>query len=108
MTEEEAKMKWCPHARVATYATDGDDGMTAANKTSGGAIRDGARCIGSECMSWRVWDLYRARVQGTSGQDFISNDARSYEYKDSPWVVTYLPYEGGYCGLAGPEGHITP
>lgn len=60
MTEEEAKTKWCPQARVATYATDGDQMMTAANKTSGGEIRTGARCIASACMAWRWSEAKRS------------------------------------------------
>lgn len=39
MTEDEAKTKWCPFARVVDSAR-GTDG-------------EGARCIGSACMAWR-------------------------------------------------------
>ena len=42
MTEEEAKQKWCPMARV--------HGMESA-----GNRIDHANCIASDCMAW-VWD----------------------------------------------------
>jgi hypothetical protein len=49
MTEDQAREKWCPFARVA--AAD-----YSSNKGSGGDIRPGAYCIASRCMAWR-WDL---------------------------------------------------
>jgi hypothetical protein len=49
MTENEAREKWCPFARVSAYDH-------SPNKDSGGNIRPGAYCIASRCMAWR-WDL---------------------------------------------------
>lgn len=71
MTEDDAKTKWCPHARVVTYAADGEPLMTATNRVSGGVLRAGSDCIASACMSWR-W----TQRSGT-------------------------PRNHGYCGLAG-------
>jgi hypothetical protein len=56
MTEEEAKTKWCPFARVQI---DEDDGSGAPNRFV--EDKDGKpdsdmrhnSCIGSACMAWR-------------------------------------------------------
>lgn len=52
MTEEEAKTKWCPFARVDS---------TAANRPNPGPNCDVTAgwppCIGSACMAWRR-DVY--------------------------------------------------
>ena len=89
MTENEAKTKWCPHARVTTYAMDDGPGMTATNKTSGGAIRDGARCIASQCMAWR-W-----RLEYTPAPIPELYDVQILS------VTTGASKTDGYCGLAG-------
>lgn len=56
MTEEEAKMKWCPMARVFVA-----DGVGAANRglpgidagPGGEKVEDlSANCLGSRCMVW--------------------------------------------------------
>lgn len=75
MTEEEAKTKWCPHARIGSSRT----GLGSLNRE----IQDGtipeARCLGSECMAWR-------RLSSTY------TDPRTHRPNN----------EGqGYCGLAG-------
>jgi len=44
MSEEEARTKWCPMARV--YSPDG-----AYNK-EGGCLAHGSTCIASDCMKW--------------------------------------------------------
>ena len=49
MTEAEAKKKWCPMARPATFG-----GKLVANReTLNGQPTTGSNCIGSECMMWR-------------------------------------------------------
>lgn len=74
MTEEEAKTKWCPAARVDS---------TAANRPNPGPNCDTTAgwppCIGSACMAWR-WK--RERMHDTSEH-----------YMDSTTE--------GRCGLAG-------
>ena len=49
MTEQEAKTKWCPMVPVKMVQVGIDD-----------YAQSRARCIGSECMMWRVrkWDTY--------------------------------------------------
>jgi hypothetical protein len=109
MTEDEAKTKWCPFARVASPSAITPKGslveqwigVAGANR---GALSDrvvvhtdgdasnpaSARCIGSACMAWR-------KVPGASK----FKDARTGQLSDrdltghGTWV-----YEG-FCGLAG-------
>ena len=55
LTEEEARTKWCPEARVAIDA----QGYSAANRFGDdGKSYLGSQtfCIGSACMAWR-WSL---------------------------------------------------
>jgi hypothetical protein len=54
MTEEEARKKWCPFARV--LITGGDDEnitMTSANRIPYHSSKGAESCIASECMAWR-------------------------------------------------------
>lgn len=48
ITEEAAKEKWCPFARVPIPVWS-----VASNKTSEGSTKSGATCIGAYCMAWR-------------------------------------------------------
>jgi len=73
LTEEQAREKWCPFARVA----DKPDGPVAgANRWPGHAFANHSCCIASDCMAW--W----------------------WGAKESPPVGAY-PGKRGYCGLAG-------
>lgn len=78
MTEEEAKTKWCPHARVL----EGYAERTSANRTAEG--KPAGLCIGSGCMAWR-W------VDGP--EDVFMGD---------PKLGGRLEKAEGYCGLADP------
>ena len=88
MTEEEAKTKWCPFARVAkrgilpgrSYNRWADDWSPA------GAV-DGAKCIGSACMAWREGGAYTDKWVGKN----LAGDA----------VIHGKLHITGYCGLAG-------
>ena len=98
MTEEEAKAKWCPFARMAAgvggrvaldhpaynrYAEEGD----AAGQAVGA-------CIGTACMAWRWTKIpspeRRMKLPATGGGqvDFKAREA--------------MPGDG-YCGLAGQQ-----
>lgn len=84
LTEQEAKTKWCPMARVLVTS---DDVNGTGNRT---ADMDGldcdnpkqARCIGSDCMMWRSidQDRYRLAVNGETSKTW--------------------PSGSGFCGLA--------
>lgn len=82
MTEEEAKTKWCPFARVVAY-TAREAGQAAFNRACGpndGAnTRPAALCFGSACMAWRT-----AQV----GRVLPGDEHKTYR-------------EQGFCGLAG-------
>ena len=91
-TEEEAKTKWCPFARVIASETDtlSAPHHTGYNRVfiNADGFEDGGRtnrnpsmahCIASDCMSWR-WDRSLA----------MSGHAKPTQ---------------GFCGLAGqPNG----
>ena len=86
MTENEARMKWCPMARQALpYRTDyyGIDNSSSpvGNKLHTGQIPEGSRCIASDCMMWR-WERDKY--------------AEGYELKPD-----HEDYSKGYCGLGG-------
>ena len=71
MTEEEAKTKWCPFARLLGVHHD-LRAVTSINRMKDGIPQE-TYCIGSACMAWRL------------GRD--SNDNPSSKR--------------GFCGLAG-------
>lgn len=81
MTEDEAKTKWCPFARIICDSIDGKthvgpfNRMTLNTKPDETRIPPSGNCIGSDCMAWRIKDY---------GLDKENNP---------------VPY--GYCGLAG-------
>ena len=79
MTEDEARKKWCPMARIAS---DPEDASSAYNRNpdAEGVIQNGSRCIASDCMMWRDTNSSEneaRRVKGLSSQ------------------------REGFCGLAG-------
>ena len=79
MTEQEAKAKWCPFARVDS---------TGSNRPNPGPNADTQAgwppCIGSACMAWR-WDPNQAVGEYNSQYDRIKK----------PHM------RRGSCGLAG-------
>lgn len=77
MTEEEAKTKWCPFARVPGISLGGH-GIAINRSTEDDPKQKSLtpKCIGSDCMAWRE-DLTRDEAsQGFAAQS-------------------------GHCGLAG-------
>lgn len=74
-TEDEARKKWCPFARVI------DDLSGAA---SSARLRDGTvKCIASECMAWRWIDVTEQNDNPTVADRTVKSSVR------------------GFCGLAG-------
>lgn len=74
LTEEEAKKRWCPHARV--------NAGPGFNRNSGGEPSRSALCIASECMAWRFYGA------GWRTSETVGN-----------YSVEHV--ELGYCGLSG-------
>ena len=59
MTEEEAKKKWCPEARLIMASSNTEAPINAAagyNQSSlheGNAMLKSAACLGANCMMWQ-------------------------------------------------------
>ena len=83
MTEDEAKQKWCPFARVSSLV----DGEThpAANRLQTLDHEVVSYCIASDCMAWRWVGSHHDGTPPTISTD--ENENRK--------LIK------GYCGLAG-------
>jgi hypothetical protein len=57
MTEDEAKTKWCPHARVLDGSPPGGAGVNRKGPEAG------VYCIASGCMAWR-WSYSPETAEG--------------------------------------------
>jgi hypothetical protein len=74
MTEEEAKTKWCPFARLIAEMRSnlGNVGFTESHNRRATEDGDGfpsaARCIGSSCMAWRWKSLNESGYCGLAGK----------------------------------------
>ena len=101
MTEEEAKTKWCPFARIVwaqrketgdgKWVTNGTVAFNRAQIEFSGEVHLKGFCIASACMAWR-WGYHRDRTNGQP-VDGLLDIARGESDAD---VVAV-----GYCGLAG-------
>ena len=82
MTEDEAKMKWCPQTRVngASHSYN-VEWHTNRPSVADVDVENFDRCAGSACMAWR-WVTEQ-----------VFNDAFG--------EVTKTKTSQGYCGLAG-------
>lgn len=81
MTEDEAKTKWCPFARVSVgiECLVAPDHRAVTRDANGIATGIDQNCIGSICMAWR-W-----------GREEVGDNPR----------MTKRSEADGYCGLAG-------
>ena len=65
MTEEEARTKWCPEARVGVRWMKSqsprleDLNAVAINRSINADIRELTRCQASDCMYWRRMAFYQ-------------------------------------------------
>ena len=59
-TEEEAKTKWCPQARVSV-PTD-----PSRNRCDNIRVPSSARCVASDCMMWE-WEWDNVKLKGYCG-----------------------------------------
>lgn len=69
-TEEEAKLKWCPHARVLGQLTTLEGENIETGPQNRGSIMGDklpvCLCIATDCMAWR-WSLSRPRPDASLG-----------------------------------------
>lgn len=96
MTEDEAKTKWCPFARIMDWngphePTGNNRGVAAVNRAQDDDA--GTRCIASACMAWRERKRLVLRTEPwpekeTTGAPVMPSGAD-------------VVIDGGYCGLAG-------
>ncbi len=68
VSEEDAKTKWCPFARIYP----GEPGMPAANRHNQHNDDDPANCIAARCMAWRI-DSDGAGYCGLAGSPQVLN-----------------------------------
>lgn len=77
VTEQEAKTKWCPHARLRSL-----NGDVAINRATDGSSATRSKCLASECMAWK-W------VYGNSPAEQAERKPHGMAVKEPK----------GYCGL---------
>ena len=54
LSEEAAKLKWCPMARIERHGAGVNVGVF--RDKNGHEIEDAASCIASDCAMWRIGD----------------------------------------------------
>lgn len=89
MTEDQAKTKWCPFARV-----NNGQGYNANRDWEARAdspFNKRSRCIASACMAWRWNEPWTSQTEEGHGGDLV------LRLKRKPGEPKL-----GYCGLAGP------
>lgn len=106
MTEEEAKGKWCPFARVSEIGERGGAYTHAPNRNLSEPREAASWCLASQCMAWR-WTTtthYRRTELWSKSKGCRVNSAWS---DDADWRPVEMskdadpPPAVGYCGLAG-------
>lgn len=76
MTEEEAKTKWCPMARILFTTPDGGYAVGNLFKHSTGMM-EATMCLGSGCMLWREHpDPQMGGYCGLAGVPFVPERGR--------------------------------
>lgn len=107
MTEEEAKTKWCPFARVIAGTIETPLTQAAFNRVSVGSAQHmtlhASKCLGADCMAWR-WGTSELGVTLDS-VPYVSGSSApgldwSYDLEHRVWVQRER-IAHGYCGLAG-------
>lgn len=102
MTEEEAKTKWCPFARVGVAANPeippANRDVDMSVQPFGPKLFPAAFCIGSACMAWRR-DVQRLHRPHSAE---IELKRLGYEWRLDPIDPNYIINDwNGFCGLAG-------
>lgn len=117
MTEGEAKLRWCPFARVlAVMVPKGMEHSNDAPQLSANAsfnrqvaampgeltkLPNAAACVASACMAWRkITRGQQFRVTHSGKTDIWNWDPTGHKNYDNV-VVEKIENNEGYCGLAG-------
>jgi hypothetical protein len=112
VTEDEAKMKWCPFARLVAGSISLDGSSTHQSQPAYNRVVDqdkwafpkGGACIGSACMAWGTLPdqhQYRDLPNGqTPDGEGWEQDGEGFSEGETSWA-RLITNRGGYCGLAG-------
>lgn len=96
LTEDEAKTKWCPFARVRGKYDDGPTSAFNRCPPFDNALVPECRCIASECMAWRQG--LKRNPDWKPRHGMMSGIEEHPDAREPPYIVDA---ERGYCGLAG-------
>lgn len=112
LTEAEAKMHWCPLARVT--GTGGVGGNRYPMEDDAPGIAPFARCIGSACMAWRTVEpkpsggqRFGVILDGKPEETWFWDPRGSDAYRGRVAVREMPAHEvavHGYCGAFGRPG----
>lgn len=96
MTEDEAKTKWCPFARVDNTASNRPDATGSFNEAGW------PPCVASACMAWRTVAEERHTGLGSLDKLDYERGAGGWRFEDTRGSgYTAIRGGGGFCGLAG-------
>ena len=109
MTEEEARTKWCPYARLMPVHPTREGGWTGEHRSPSGYNRganvvygattpvlpDSAACVASVCMAWR-WHPEADEVR-----ELREKFGVGFEEAKRKAASLQTPAKQGFCGLAG-------
>ncbi|MCM8736631.1 hypothetical protein M5E06_21115 [Azospirillum sp. A1-3] len=76
MTEEQARTKWCPHARVTDGSCSDESGGN--NRWLDAKGEENCRCIASDCMAWRFVD-----AEPIYARRYVSDDRFVTRYEEA-------------------------
>ena len=95
-TEEQAREKWCPFARIGFGMNAPDHTCLAATGNRVTTMDDECNCIASECMVWRWAGWWKI-------DDYWVSLNGPREIMSKPVPPTKEWERVGFCGLAGKE-----
>lgn len=106
-TEAEAKLKWCPFARIGVHAGHGG---VSVNRHPDETVQEEALCLGTGCMAWR-WASPELRkfIRAATGEDQREWDKLG-EDEQPPTRPDYVPegYTFQICERDHDAGWVEP